>query len=81
MPRILRLAACQVGATHKSDRREDTMNRLLRLLDDAASQGAELALFPEIAFTTFFPRYLIEGDELDKVIPDTCAYQKTTMLI
>jgi predicted amidohydrolase len=43
------------------------MKRLLHLLDNAASQGAELALFPEIAFTTFFPRYLLEGEELDKV--------------
>jgi predicted amidohydrolase len=43
------------------------MNRLLRLLDSAASQGAQLALFPEIAFTTFFPRYLLEGEELDTV--------------
>jgi predicted amidohydrolase len=67
MPRILRLAACQVGAIHKSDHREDTMNRLLHLLDNAASQGATLALFPEIAFTTFFPRYLLEGEELDEV--------------
>ncbi|KAF2416997.1 carbon-nitrogen hydrolase [Tothia fuscella] len=66
MPRILRIAACQVGATHKSDRREDTIGRLLQLLDNAAAEGAQLALFPEIAFTTFFPRYFFEGDEIDK---------------
>jgi predicted amidohydrolase len=69
MPRIIRIAACQVGATHKSDRREDTLNRLLSLLDNAASQGATLALFPEIAFTTFFPRYILEEKELEKVKP------------
>lgn len=32
---------------------------MITLLRDAATQGAKLVLFPEIAFTTFFPRYLI----------------------
>ena len=42
------------------------MDRLLKLLDEAASQGAEVVLFPETTFTTFFPRYLIEdGVELE----------------
>jgi predicted amidohydrolase len=67
MPRILRIAACQVGAIHRVDRREDSMSRLLSLLDKASTLRADLALFPEIAFTTFFPRYLLEEDELDKV--------------
>lgn len=66
MPRILKLAACQVGRTDRTDKREDTMARLLKLLDQAAAKGAQMALFPEIAFTTFFPRYLLEGDELEQ---------------
>jgi predicted amidohydrolase len=73
MPRIIRLAACQVGATHRTDRREDTMKRLLDLLDKAAYQGAQLALFPEITFTTFFPRYMLEEEELEKVSPQVPA--------
>ncbi|TKA69972.1 hypothetical protein B0A55_08069 [Friedmanniomyces simplex] len=48
-----------MGATHRSDPRSKTLDRMLGLLENAASQGAELVLFPEIAFTTFFPRYLI----------------------
>lgn len=55
-----------MGATHRSDPRPKTLDRMLQLLDEAASQNAELMLFPETAFTTFFPRYLINDlDELD----------------
>jgi predicted amidohydrolase len=60
MGRNIRLAAAQMGATHRTSAREDTLQRMLKLLDEAALQGAELVLFPETAFTTFFPRYLIE---------------------
>ncbi|PWY65464.1 carbon-nitrogen hydrolase [Aspergillus eucalypticola CBS 122712] len=59
MPRTVRLAAAQMGTTNKWSSREETLNRMILLLKDAATQGAKLVLFPEIAFTTFFPRYLI----------------------
>ncbi|KAL2827261.1 carbon-nitrogen hydrolase [Aspergillus pseudoustus] len=59
MARTVRLAAAQMGTTNKWDTREDTLNRMIALLRDAANQGAQLVLFPEVAFTTFFPRYLI----------------------
>jgi predicted amidohydrolase len=38
----------------------------LDLLEEAAARGASLVVFPELAFTTFFPRWLIEGDALDR---------------
>ena len=54
-----------MGATHLHDERQKTLNRMLALLDEGASKGAELILFPETAFTTFFPRHLInDPDEL-----------------
>ncbi|KAK0917809.1 hypothetical protein LTR02_000175 [Friedmanniomyces endolithicus] len=59
----IRLAAAQMGTTHRSDPRSKTLDRMLKLLDDAANQGAEVVLFPEIALTTFFPRYLIDDAE------------------
>jgi Asp/Glu/hydantoin racemase/predicted amidohydrolase len=62
MARIIRIAAAQVGAVHRTDQRPDTMQRLVRLLEDAASKGAQVVLFPECTFTTFFPRYLIEDE-------------------
>ncbi|KAL4972295.1 carbon-nitrogen hydrolase [Aspergillus desertorum] len=66
MARTVRLAAAQMGTTNKWDDRADTLARMIALLREAASQGAQIVLFPEIAFTTFFPRYLIlDETELD----------------
>ncbi|KAI7479753.1 carbon-nitrogen hydrolase [Hortaea werneckii] len=65
MTRKIRIAAAQIGAVHRTDPREATLQRMLKLLENAGSQGAELVLFPETAFTTFFPRHLInDPDEL-----------------
>ncbi|CAK3784654.1 N-carbamoyl-D-amino acid hydrolase [Lecanosticta acicola] len=66
MSRKLTLAAAQMGATHLTSSRSETLQRMLKLLQEAASQDAHILLFPEIAFTTFFPRHLINDQtELD----------------
>ncbi|KAI5124357.1 hypothetical protein M0805_008964 [Coniferiporia weirii] len=66
MPRLLKVAAAQVGAIGRSTPRAIVLDRLVALLDAAATQGVQLAVFPELAFTTFFPRYIIrDGAELD----------------
>lgn len=62
MARKIRIAAAQVGAVHRTSPRPETLGRMLKLLEDAASQAAEVVLFPETTFTTFFPRYLIEDE-------------------
>jgi predicted amidohydrolase len=54
-----------MGPTQKVDSREHTLGRMLKLLEAAAAQGASLVVFPELAFTTFFPRWLLEGEGLD----------------
>jgi predicted amidohydrolase len=64
--RVLRAAAAQMGPTQKADSREHTLARMLKLLEEAASGGAGLVVFPELAFTTFFPRWLLEGEMLDQ---------------
>ncbi|KAK1596667.1 carbon-nitrogen hydrolase [Colletotrichum navitas] len=64
--RVLRVAAAQMGSTHYSDARTKTLDRMLALLEGGATKGAKLVLFPETAFTTFFPRHLINDPvELD----------------
>jgi predicted amidohydrolase len=65
MSRVIRIAAAQMGGTQRADSRERTLRRMLDLLEDAAARGAKLVVFPELAFTTFFPRWLMEGAELD----------------
>jgi hypothetical protein len=65
MPRILRLAAAQMGPNQRADSRDAILARMVALLEGAAAQGAQLVVFPELAFTTFFPRWLLSGAELD----------------
>jgi predicted amidohydrolase len=65
MPRILRLAAAQMGPNQRADSRDAILARMLALLEGAAERGAQLVVFPELAFTTFFPRWLLSGAELD----------------
>jgi predicted amidohydrolase len=63
MARIIRVAACQMGPNPRIGSRAQTLARMIALLDKAAAQGAELAVFPELAFTTFFPRWPIADEE------------------
>jgi N-carbamoyl-D-amino-acid hydrolase len=60
MTRHLTLAVCQLGPVPRSAIRSDTVGRLVQLLEQAAVQGAQLAVFPELALTTFFPRWSID---------------------
>lgn len=57
MARILTIAVCQMGPVQKADGRDAVVARLVRMLEIAAAGGAELAVFPEMALTTFFPRW------------------------
>jgi predicted amidohydrolase len=63
MARILKVAAAQMGPVHLTSPRAETVSRMIALLQSASSLGAQLVLFPETAFTTFFPRHLISSQE------------------
>ena len=60
MSRTIRVAAAQLGPIQRDDTRTDVMARLLSLLREAHSLGAGLVVFPELALTTFFPRWFVE---------------------
>ena len=61
--RTLRLAAAQLGPIARDDSRDAVVERLIDLLRQAADAGCELVVFPELALTTFFPRWhLDDGD-------------------
>ena len=65
MPRTLRVAGAQTGPIQRADTRKQTLDRLIALLEKAAAEGARLVVFPELALTTFFPRWPMERQELD----------------
>jgi predicted amidohydrolase len=64
--RTVTVAAAQLGPVARSDTRAEVVERLVALLHEAAERGCELVVYPELALTTFFPRWYIEdGHELD----------------
>ena len=64
MTRSVNVGAAQLGPIARDETRESVVERLLALLRRGAEYGCELVVFPELALTTFFPRwYLDEGDE------------------
>lgn len=61
--RNLGLAVAQMGPVHLSDSRAAVVKRLLSMLREAHSRGAQFVVFPELALTTFFPRYWMSEEE------------------
>ncbi|MPY75580.1 MAG: N-carbamoyl-D-amino-acid hydrolase [Alphaproteobacteria bacterium] len=67
MARMLRVAAGQLGPIQLKDTRKQAVERLLALMRQAAAEGAKLIVFPELALTTFFPRWFMESQaEIDE---------------
>ena len=65
-PRRLRIAAAQLGPIARHESRASVVDRLIDLLERAAAADVELIVYPELALTTFFPRWYVEGeDDLD----------------
>ncbi len=60
MTRRLTLAAAQLGPIQKAEGRDVAVGRMVRLMETAHRRGAEVVVFPELALTTFFPRWYEE---------------------
>jgi N-carbamoyl-D-amino-acid hydrolase len=60
MTRVLTVGAAQLGPVQRDHTRADVVERLLALLREAAGRGCQLVVFPELALTTFFPRWYTE---------------------
>lgn len=66
MPRILRIGGAQMGPIHKADSRQAVVRRMLDLLERAKAENCDLVVYPELALTTFFPRwYMTDPAEVD----------------
>ena len=57
MPRIVTVAAAQLGPIQKADSREAVVARMIALLEEGKRHGANFIVYPELALTTFFPRW------------------------
>ena len=60
MSRIITVGAAQLGPIQKEHTRASAVERLIVLLRQASSNGCDLVVFPELALTTFFPRWFVD---------------------
>lgn len=60
MTRIITIGAAQLGPVQKHHTREQVVTRLVALLHQAAEHGCDLVVYPELALTTFFPRWFVD---------------------
>jgi predicted amidohydrolase len=66
MSRSLKCAVAQLGPIHRADSRASVVKRLMALMREAAASGAAFVCFPEMALTTFFPRWwMTDQAEID----------------
>jgi N-carbamoyl-D-amino-acid hydrolase len=66
LSRVLRVGGAQMGPIQKADSRQVVVRRMLDLLDRAKEGRCDLVVYPELALTTFFPRwYMTDQAEVD----------------
>ncbi|MGC1664139.1 MAG: nitrilase-related carbon-nitrogen hydrolase, partial [Bradyrhizobium sp.] len=58
--RIINVAAAQMGPIQRAESRQTVIPRMIALMDEAKALGADLIVYPELALTTFFPRWYME---------------------
>ena len=65
--RMVTVGAAQLGPITRDESRASVLDRLLTLLERAHERGCDLVVFPELALTTFFPRwYFTDRAEVDR---------------
>jgi predicted amidohydrolase len=60
MTRIVTIGAAQLGPIARAETRREVVIRLVALLRQAKAMGCDLVVYPELALTTFFPRWWLD---------------------
>ena len=60
MTRSFIVAAAQLGPIARDKPRASAVARMMAMMEEAHGRGAALVVFPELALTTFFPRWWME---------------------
>ena len=60
MSRVVTVGAAQMGPIQRAESRAVVVERMLALLAKAHEKNCDLVVFPELALTTFFPRWYME---------------------
>ena len=81
MPRVITVGAAQLGPIQRAESRAQVVERLLALMHKAHAKGCDLVVYPELALTTFFPRWYIEDQgEVDGWFETTMPSNETQPL-
>lgn len=59
MTRLI-VGGAQMGPAQKADTRETVVARMMDLMREASAKGVSMLVYPELALTTFFPRWYLE---------------------
>lgn len=71
--RHITVGAAQLGPIQRHHTRAEVVQRLIALLHSAKDRNCDLVVFPELALTTFFPRWFVEN------IADADHFYETSM--
>lgn len=63
MARVIRVGGAQLGPIQRSESRKVAVDRMIALLEQAKEEGCELVVYPELALTTFFPRWDMDDQQ------------------
>ncbi len=81
MSRRLKVSAAQLGPIHRADSRASVVKRMIEMLKEADSCGSKFVVFPELALTTFFPRYWYDDpNEVEKYFENQMPSPETQPL-
>ncbi len=65
--RTIVVGGAQLGPIQKADSRSAVVDRMIALVEEASGRDCDLVVYPELALTTFFPRwYMQDQDEVDQ---------------
>jgi N-carbamoyl-D-amino-acid hydrolase len=56
----VRVGAAQMGPVQREHTRDQVVERLVSLLHRAAEERCDVVVYPELALTTFFPRWIVD---------------------
>jgi predicted amidohydrolase len=60
MSRVIKVGGAQLGPIQRAESKESAVARMVALMEQAHREGCTFVVFPELALTTFFPRYYVE---------------------
>jgi N-carbamoyl-D-amino-acid hydrolase len=78
--RKIHAAVAQLGPVAREEPRASVVHRMLQLMLKAKRESCQLIVFPELALTTFFPRWPLEEKEVDTFFEAEMPSQDTLPL-